>query len=58
MIILGIPNNMEDYFMADGELAWELEKAGFHAKYMDESMLYFKLNKKLIKKLSDLDIEV
>ena len=32
MIILGIPKNPEDYFIADSALAWELDKAGFSAK--------------------------
>ena len=32
MIIIGIPRNPEDYFIADSALAWELDKAGFSAK--------------------------
>ena len=36
MIILGIPKNPEDYFIADDTLAWELDRAGFSAKYLDE----------------------
>ena len=47
MIIIGTPNDLDNYFMADGDLIWELERAGFRAKYMDEDVQYFKLNNKL-----------
>ena len=58
MIIVGTPNDLENYFMADGDLIWELERAGFRAKYMDEDVQYFKLNNKLKKYLVKLDIKV
>ena len=58
MIIIGTPNDLENYFMADGDLIWELERAGFRAKYMDEDVQYFKLNNKLRKYLIKLGIEV
>lgn len=58
MIIIGAPKDIEDYFMADGDLIWELERAGFRAKYMDEDVQYYKLNNKLRKYLIKLGIEV
>ena len=58
MVIIGTPNDLENYFMADGDLIWELERAGFRAKYMDEDVQYFKLNNKLKKYLLKLGIEV
>ena len=57
MIILGIPKNPEDYFIADSALAWELDKAGFSAKYLDEDAYYCKKNKKLLKWLDNHNIE-
>lgn len=57
MIILGIPKNPEDYFIADDALAWELEQAGFSAKYLDEDAHYYKKNKKLLKYLKEHWIE-
>ena len=41
MIIIGTPHDLENYFMADGDLILELERAGFHAKYMDFSISFF-----------------
>ncbi len=58
MIIIGTPNDLNNYFMADGDLIWELERAGFRAKYMDEDVQYFKLNNKLKKYLVKLGIKV
>jgi hypothetical protein len=58
MIIIGTPNDLDNYFMADGDLIWELERAGFRAKYMDEDVQYFKLNNKLRKYLVKLGIKV
>lgn len=50
MIIIGTPHDIENYFMADGELAFKLEQAGFLAKYLDDGYVkYFKLNNKLKK---------
>lgn len=53
MIILGVPrtDEIDQYFIADGDMIWELNRAGFVAKYMDEEVQYFKLNAKLIKYL-------
>ena len=36
MVIIGAPFDRENYFMADGDLAFMLEQAGFLAKYLDE----------------------
>ena len=54
MIILGTPRqeDVDKYFMADGDLAFKLHQAGFIPKYQDEDCLYFKLNNKLVKYLS------
>lgn len=50
MIILGTPRDRENYFMADGNLAFLLEQGGFLPKYLDDGYVkYFKLNNKLKK---------
>lgn len=51
MVIIGTPHDLENYFMADGELAFQLHQKGFIPKYKDEGCLYFKLNNKLKKYL-------
>ena len=58
MIIIGAPYDIENYFMADGDLIWELERAGFHAKYMDEDVQYYKINNKLKKYLLKIGISI
>lgn len=51
MIIVGTPrvDSLEEYYMADGDMIWELTKAGFTAKYIDDEVQYFKINNKLRK---------
>lgn len=50
MIIIGTPKDINNYFMADGELAFMLEQEGFLPKYLDDGYVkYFKLNNKLKK---------
>ena len=59
MVILNnIPKNVEDYFMADGDIAFKLHQAGFIPIYKDSDVLYFRKNHKLIKYLSKIGIEV
>ena len=58
MVIIGTPNDLENYFMADGDLSWELERAGVQSKYMYEDVQYYKLNNKLKKYLLKLGIKV
>ena len=58
MIIIGTPrtDELDKYLMADGNLIWELNQAGFQARYMDEEVQYFKLNNKLKKFLEKLKV--
>lgn len=59
MIIIGVPNNINDYYLADEEEAYILEKKGFHAKYVDSDYVkYFKLNNKLVKELAKHGIQI
>ena len=51
------PYDPEDYFIADSALAWELDKAGFSAKYLDDDAHYYKRNTKLLKWLKKNEIE-
>lgn len=53
MIIIGTPraDELNQYYMADGDLIWQLTSAGFTAKYMDDEVQYFKINSKLKKYL-------
>lgn len=56
MIIRGVPSNLEDYEMFDGETAFLLQQAGVHPAYMDGGCYYFKLSKKLYKALDKIGI--
>lgn len=58
MIIIGIPkaSELDSYYMADGDMIWELVRAGFHAKYIDGETQYFLLNNKLRKYLKKLQL--
>lgn len=59
MVIIGAPFDRENYFMADGDLAFMLEQAGFLAKYLDDDFVkYFKLNNKLKKFLMSKGVEI
>lgn len=57
MIILGTPRDIEEYFMADGDLAFQLHQKGFIPKYKDDGCLYFKLNNKLKKYLEKIGVK-
>ena len=52
MIIRGTPSAIDEYFMADGDIAFRLQQAGFKPVYIDDDVVYFKKNKKLSKFLS------
>ena len=41
MVIIGTPHDLENYFMADGDLAFQLHQKGFIPKYEDDGCLYF-----------------
>ena len=58
MIIIGTPkaSELDQYYMADGDMIWELVRAGFSAKYQDDEVQYFKLNNKLRKYLKKLQL--
>lgn len=58
MVIIGTPHDLENYFMADGDLAFQLHQKGFIPKYEDDGCLYFKLNNKLKKYLEKIGMEV
>lgn len=57
MVIRGTPKNIEDYYIADGTLAFRLQQAGFKPVYIDEEAIYFKRNKKLLQTLERFDKE-
>lgn len=57
MIILGMPRDIENYYIADGDIAFRLHQAGFIPKYKDGDALYFKKNKKLLKFLGKNSLE-
>ena len=48
MVTMGVPKDMDSYYMADEQMAFILNQAGFHPRFMDEDVVYFKLNNKLI----------
>ena len=57
MVIRGTPDNIEDYYIADGEIARLLHAKGFQPMYKDYEAVYFKRNKKLIKFLKENDLD-
>lgn len=54
MVIRGVPNDIENYYMADGVMAYALQKAGLQPNYIDDTVVYFKINNKLRKTLDKL----
>ena len=55
MVIRDTPSDIDKFFMADGELAFELQQKGQHPMYMDGEVLYFRKTKKLMKILEKLN---
>ena len=58
MIIRGTPANIQEYYLADSDLAFQLQQAGFRPVYIDEDAVYFKKNQKLRKYLLKFDITI
>lgn len=58
MIILGSPADVENYYMADEDTAFVLHQKGFNPVYKDFDAVYFKKNKKLLKALKELEIDI
>lgn len=58
MIVLGVPKNIEEYYIADGEIAFMLHQAGFIPWYKDNDALFFKKNNKLLKFLAKHGLEI
>ncbi len=56
MVIRGTPKNIEDYYIADSEIAFKLQQSGIRSVYIDEDAVYFKKNKKLIQVLQKFGI--
>lgn len=58
MIILGEPDDVERFYCADGEEAFEIHRAGFCPKYRAGGYVYFEKTKKLLKFLKKRDGEL
>lgn len=58
MVIRGTPSKIEDYFITDGIIAFQLQQKGFKPVYIDNEALYFKKNKKLVQFLKQLGVAV
>ena len=59
MVRLGTPDNIQDFYMTDdSELIFRLHQAGHQPAWKDESVIFFKKSKKLIKLLKKLDIDI
>lgn len=56
MVIRGTPKNIEEYYIADNNLAFRLQQSGLRPVYIDEDAIYFKKNKKLQKILTKIGI--
>lgn len=56
MVIRDTPSDLEKYFMADGELAFEIQQAGIKLSYIDEGAVYFKKSNRLEKLLKRLGV--
>lgn len=51
MIVRGMPKNISDYYLTDGDEAFRLQQSGVIPAFVDEDAVYFKKNKKLKKAL-------
>lgn len=58
MIIRGVPHDIENYYMADDDVAFVLHQQGFQPKYIDNEAVYFKKTNKLFKVLKKLGINL
>lgn len=56
MVIRDTPSDLEKYFMADGELAFEIQQAGIKPSYIDVGVVYFKKSNRLEKLLKRLGV--
>ena len=56
MVIRDTPSDLEKYFMADGELAFEIQQAGIKPSYIDAEAVYFKKSNRLEKLLKRLGV--
>lgn len=56
MVIRDTPSDLEKYFMADGELAFEIQQAGIKPSYIDTGVVYFKKSNRLEKLLKRLGV--
>ena len=56
MVIRDMPSDLEKYFMADGELAFEIQQAGIKPSYIDAGAVYFKKSNRLKKMLKRLGV--
>lgn len=57
MIIRDTPSDLSKYYMADGELAFEIHQAGVKPAFIDDEAVYFKKSNKLLKVLKKLGVE-
>lgn len=57
MIILGVPDNINDYIMVDNPQSFILQQKGFHPLYRDGKVFYFKKNSKLQIALDEINLE-
>ena len=48
MCKIGIPTNIEDFIIADRNLAVKLSANGFNVEYKDKGSMYFRKTDKLI----------
>lgn len=56
MIVRGTPKNIDEYYIADKEVAFRLQQAGAKPLYIDYDAIYFKKSNKLIKILKKLGL--
>ena len=56
MVIRDTPSDLEKYFMADGELAFEIQQAAIKPSYIDAGVVYFKKSNRLEKLLKRLGV--
>lgn len=57
MIVRGMPKNISDYYLTDGDEAFRLQQSGVIPAFVDEDAVYFKKNKKLKKALIKFGVE-
>lgn len=57
MIIRDTPDDLDSFYMTDGETAFKIQQRGICPLYMDNDAVYFKKTHRLLKLLKKISID-